>query len=759
MAALDRIRAARQAYLRELKTYCDERRRQYETHAAEVPLRLHGETTLLDNLFLLDVIGRIDAQEKIGDCGGADVAIDDAIERPDGKRIVIERFGWSRALLRTVGAPLPIDAIRAWFERWRGPVPETAPGSVFEIGVRLDDEIGTRLDYDACDGPTDDDEFRGVVHGVAVAGAHEIFVDFGSAPLDAFVELLEVLARTPACLIEIDSHPAYEGPFYEALRLLQHRQAREVEAARDDTAMATGTGPAAASEDDPIEEFFEWFEERRASLAGLMEAARKSSPKRQGDLTAQRPSILERVHQEVYPRLAEIDADLDFEIGAGLEKRYAFTVSGGGAAELIPVVQTVVAQAPDLPEWEFVAFKRPRPLNSAVTVNHMETGHRLDLDPRDIRVSLRPRLNKVDVTLYFKDIDAVAKVMLHETGDGILELVLGEYDFMQGVGELTIESDPDERTETFPLAELKQRFDAEAGEVRRVLAGMRAAPADERMAYVCFTLEDEIARFERLLAGFGAFEEIEIGFVFWCATADQVERIEAALPDFELWSGAGISLAGDGGGIVAEGPCPVPGGEFRAWLNRTLAPILEAGAFLTGLEEPESYPADVADMRASQFMREERWAEAAKLLRPVADRFGEVEDGRLHAKAGLCYSESGHPECAIPYFERALELLQDDTVRGETLTNLGVALQLTGRVGDALPYYEQALDLDPDSALRRYNLGQAYAILDDPERACRHLHAAIQLDRGRLPQLFEDESLAPIRDTDAFRSLARELAI
>jgi len=86
-------------------------------------------------------------------------------------------------------------------------------------------------------------------------------------------------------------------------------------------------------------EFWSWFKERSSELAA-------------GD-------IPEGLIEELEARLFAIHK-LDWEIGPGRNAANLFALSPTGDEELLKLTRAVIAEAPDLPDWEFCPAKPPR---------------------------------------------------------------------------------------------------------------------------------------------------------------------------------------------------------------------------------------------------------------------------------------------------------------------------------------------------------------------------------------------------------------
>jgi hypothetical protein len=97
--------------------------------------------------------------------------------------------------------------------------------------------------------------------------------------------------------------------------------------------------------------FWAWFADASASVHGPQDVDR---------------AFLDALER----RLTGVDRRLDFEVGVRpASDEMELVVSAGGLDKVAPIVEALVAAAPDLPGWRVTAFRPPRPVDgSAVRV-------------------------------------------------------------------------------------------------------------------------------------------------------------------------------------------------------------------------------------------------------------------------------------------------------------------------------------------------------------------------------------------------------
>lgn len=764
MSYLQRVVSARNDYLAILVERREAFRTQVDVCRSEFTVRLHGETPLLGNLYVFDTAGvedtRFCAQGAIAD----EINIGETVEAGNGKRICFQGLCWNRTLFRTVGAPLPLEQITAWFDKWigdasdQGEVPHTfvgvhdwfAPHAV-ETGLRAHLPRfargilgrGGKRGIEVS-GSLNDEGFRGVIHGCSLKNDNEIVVDFGTASIGAFDELVTILERAAA--EEIVIRPEREGrDLYElVIELLQTQHDKE-----------NGTDPESAADS-----FFEWFADNAERLGAMMDEIRSLHIGENDVGFDKAMAIHEAIKAEAMPQIEAVHDELVVDFRSGGEAPNGLIVSAGGNPALVQTVRDVVARAPDMPGWEIIAFRPPTPLNFAFQMD--VPGHGVvSIDAGQIRASLRPRLDRIDVAVYFEGADAALRLVLNETAEAAVQRIVGEIAFIEEVGAISLPQHPGDDVDAFPINDLARKFEDAVADMRGLVESLQAEPVAGRVESMLSSLEDDLAAVETVLTDFGDVHDVRIKLDFWSPVESTLENLDDALPDFRTACEPAMSLLGTGWSAVAMGVPPVGADGLRPWLSELLTPVIAGGAVLVRVSESELYidgMLEELDQKASELLDDGDWAAAAQLMRPLLARFGDVEDGRMHAKTGLCYLMGGHHELALRFFTGALDAVTDDQWKGETHTNTAICLQHLGRVPEALPHYETALTLQPRSALRQYNLGQAYALIGDPERACAHLREAAALDRDHAKKVMEDPDLNPIRNTEPFVALARDLA-
>ncbi len=97
---------------------------------------------------------------------------------------------------------------------------------------------------------------------------------------------------------------------------------------------------------------------------------------------------------------------------------------------------------------------------------------------------------------------------------------------------------------------------------------------------------------------------------------------------------------------------------------------------------------------------------------------------------GMAEAQGNHAD-ALSFFKKALAAQPANAPANDApaLSNLGVALHMTGKVEEGIEYLRRAVASQPGYSEGRYNLGQALAAAGDLDAAAAELRAAVTLSR------------------------------
>lgn len=180
--------------------------------------------------------------------------------------------------------------------------------------------------------------------------------------------------------------------------------------------------------------FWHWFIRHRAELFAFHEKQR------------------EKLFHKLALELQRVDPDLTFEFGPAGTRR-EFVISAAGIKRAFPAVVALANAAPDLAEWEIVAF---RPRRTTLCIVEFQ-GKRVA--PEDVEFSLLDNGALAGIYLFipgWSNKDAT----LGQIGYLMLDEALGEYDVETRVGLIKMMSpDADTNTKRYPFADLPRLFD------------------------------------------------------------------------------------------------------------------------------------------------------------------------------------------------------------------------------------------------------------------------------------------------------------
>lgn len=154
--------------------------------------------------------------------------------------------------------------------------------------------------------------------------------------------------------------------------------------------------------------------------------------------------------------LDRIAPDLFFLINEGEEGHHDLILSPDGNLELFPVIEELVAAAPDIPHWRFIAYRQRGEADVSIQINDFTLG------PEQIYFDLAPDGEQVAITLYIADFNLFSSHQLGVASFLLLDNSLGEYDVAKKISTIAREPLPENAPERGlrPLDKLPTAFDA-----------------------------------------------------------------------------------------------------------------------------------------------------------------------------------------------------------------------------------------------------------------------------------------------------------
>ncbi len=192
---------------------------------------------------------------------------------------------------------------------------------------------------------------------------------------------------------------------------------------------------------DAIDNFWKWFHENQKRLRGF-----ESDP--------------EKYLAELLDRVKKIRRGLAIELELPNNGIINMTISADGVKELFPLVDSIVAKAPKIDGWKFIAF-RQRLTKEQLTGVKVQAGP-LQLDPSQMRFFPLVEKDKLDIIVYVKGITEDNYNHVAYGGLLLLDNLLGEYDCATKVRSYDFHDMPVKKEDldgTLPLFELAAYID------------------------------------------------------------------------------------------------------------------------------------------------------------------------------------------------------------------------------------------------------------------------------------------------------------
>jgi hypothetical protein len=177
------VARVRDHYVDQFRAFADKQKRSCEVGASEVKLQLSDNAEVFRHLYCADFVANDGTPSVVELQPGLFLKFDPISGTFGAAAVSIEYLQWDSVGIHHDVASLEESEIGSWFERWFDP----------------DDK---RADQPA--------EFSNVIHSMLI-GPGCVSIDFGTAPPDAFWELLDLLEQAGATNIRISDSRAEAG--------------------------------------------------------------------------------------------------------------------------------------------------------------------------------------------------------------------------------------------------------------------------------------------------------------------------------------------------------------------------------------------------------------------------------------------------------------------------------------------------------------------------------------------------------------------
>ena len=184
----------------------------------------------------------------------------------------------------------------------------------------------------------------------------------------------------------------------------------------------------------PEQDFWRWFQQHEATLF---------------DFERDQEATFDRLATEMH----KVDPDLTFEFGPKDQGRREFVISADGMRRAFPKVESLFAEAPELPRWKIVKF-RPRRAPADIEYQGVE------VSAAKVAVILEARGALVDLTVLMPDCAVATAKACQAIAFLLLDQALGEHDVETKVGRIAVGDPSRGDASAVPLRALPMAFDA-----------------------------------------------------------------------------------------------------------------------------------------------------------------------------------------------------------------------------------------------------------------------------------------------------------
>lgn len=194
--------------------------------------------------------------------------------------------------------------------------------------------------------------------------------------------------------------------------------------------------------DGTIREFWKWFQRHESHLRNF-------------------PSHPEKYLDEILENLAAIRPGLAVELEPPEDGIIRMTVSANGDRELFPEVEAIVAEAPRLEDWKFIAFRQRMAKDKAENLVLKNPG--FELDPNLMRFEPIVSEDGLDIIVFAS---GITEGNYHQAANAaliLLDNLLGEFDCVTKVRSYdfhALPADKEEAESLMPLLEIADYVDA-----------------------------------------------------------------------------------------------------------------------------------------------------------------------------------------------------------------------------------------------------------------------------------------------------------
>lgn len=187
----------------------------------------------------------------------------------------------------------------------------------------------------------------------------------------------------------------------------------------------------ALKKQDAITQFWNWFRQNETRLRNF-----ESDP--------------DKYLGELLTQIKKVKEGLAIELERPQQGIINMTVSADGAEELFPMVESVIAKAPVIKGWKFIAFRQR--MDPAVIKTFVLKAYNRELDPKKMKFYALTNGNALDIIVFVAGVTEENYNEIAYAGLLLLDNILGEYDCVKKVRSYDFHALPEKQEE---LADLK----------------------------------------------------------------------------------------------------------------------------------------------------------------------------------------------------------------------------------------------------------------------------------------------------------------
>jgi len=164
---------------------------------------------------------------------------------------------------------------------------------------------------------------------------------------------------------------------------------------------------------------------------------------------------------ELDKRVRGLHPRLSWELGPGRTREWQLVISPNLDRELRELANTVVAEAPVLPDWQFYAARRPKDWNYQFQLESDDVGRVKSLDASNWKFVLLEYPDEAyEILLEGEDASSLGDDERWQAAAIVLESILGEDALLDRIAEFELVSELEARfaSSSRPIQELREAF-------------------------------------------------------------------------------------------------------------------------------------------------------------------------------------------------------------------------------------------------------------------------------------------------------------